>query len=123
RLNIEAADIAHTNHVANQVGSGWELHVGRGRCANQEVHLCGFDVSLLEQAAYGFSGHVRSSEAISLKNVALFDPRAFGNPGVARIDHTRELSVREQVRWQVAMDGSNRGAWRWGQRLESGWHQ
>ena len=75
---------------------------------------------LLQEASHGFRGHIRGAEPLASENMAFLDSRALDNPGVARVDHARKFCIGEQIRRQIAVNSSDRGSGRKGQRLESG---
>ncbi len=51
-------------------------------------------VSVLgKQPAHRLGGHVRGAEPLALEDAAFLDAGAFGDPGVAGVDHARESSL------------------------------
>ena len=119
-LHIEASDIAHANHVADQIGGGGKLQIRCCGGADEQVHLFRLCAGLLQQPAYRFGGHVRGPETFTLQDMTFLDARPLGNPGVAGVDQARQFRIGEQIRRQVAMNGRDRCARGKGQRLESG---
>ncbi len=91
RLNVEAADMAHSDHVGDQVRGGRQHEVRRDGRADQHVDFLGRSAGLFEKAAHGFHRHVRRAEALALQNAAFLDARALGNPLVAGVDHPRRV--------------------------------
>ncbi len=100
-----------------------KYEVRRRRRADQQIDLFGLRAGLLQEPAHGFGPHVRGAEPLALEDMALLDAGALDDPGVARVDHARQLRIGEQIRRQIAVNGGDRGAGRWGQRLESGLQQ
>ncbi len=104
-LHIEASNIAHAHHVANQVGSGGKLQIRRCGGADEQIHFFRLGTGLLQQPTNCLSGHVRGPETFALQNMTFLDARAFGNPGIAGVDKPRQLRIGEQIWRQVAMNG------------------
>jgi hypothetical protein len=48
---------------------------------------------------------MRGSKTFAFENMTLLDPRTFGDPRIARVDHARKLAIGQQVRRQIAVDG------------------
>ncbi len=109
RLHIEAADVADSHHVADDVGGGGKHEIRRRGRADQEIDVLRSRRGPLQQAAHRFSRHVRGAEPLPFQDPSLLDAGALGDPGVAGIDHARERLVVEHVGGEVAVyarDGS-----------------
>ncbi len=116
RLHVERTDVAHADHVADQIGGRRKLQVRRGGGADQKIDLGRIGAGLLEQAAHGFRRHVRGAEPLAFQDVAFLDAGALGDPGVAGVHHLGQLRIGQHIGRQVAVDGGNGGARGDGQR-------
>ncbi len=107
-LNVETADIANADHIADEIGRGWKDQVWRGGRADQEVDVLGSRVGALKEPAYRFGRHMRGAKPLSLEEPPFLDAGPVGDPRVARVDHAREFGIGQNIVGNVTVHTGDR---------------
>ena len=107
-LHVEAADVADADHVAQHVGGRRKHEIRRRGGADKKIDVARVGFCPLQEAAHRFRGHVRGAEPLALQDAPLLDAGPLGDPGIAGIDHARELVIGEHVGRQIAVHPGNR---------------